>query len=49
MAFRVGEGKRRPLPALVVPAEVERDDLLRFLEDLYHEMSAPDRSIRRIR
>ena len=49
VAFRVGEGKRRRLPELVVPGEIEPDELLRFLDDLYHEMSAPGRAIRRIR
>ena len=49
IAYRVGEGKRRPLPDLVVPGEIEPDGLLRYLEDLYHEMSSPGRSVRRIR
>jgi len=49
LAYRVGEGKRRPLPELVVPGEMEPDGLLRYLEDLYHEMSSPGRSVRQIR
>ncbi len=49
VAYRAGEGKRRPLPELVVPGEIDEDGLLRYLDDLCHEMSAPGRAIRRIR
>ena len=49
IAYRVGDGKRRPLPELLVPGEIEPDGLPRYLDDLYHEMSSPGRSIRQIR
>jgi hypothetical protein len=38
------EGKRRPLAGIVVPDwVVSVDDLLRFLQDLYHESARPGR------
>jgi hypothetical protein len=38
------EGKRRPLSEIIVPRDiVSREDLVRFLADLYHESARPGR------
>jgi hypothetical protein len=38
------EGKRRPLTGIVVPQDlVSQDDLVRFLQDIYHESARPGR------
>jgi hypothetical protein len=48
-AYRLGEGKRRELHDLVIPAELQEPDLERFLADLCHEMATAARpNVRRI-
>lgn len=47
VAYRVGEGKRRPVN-LHVPADLEDAGLDRYLEDLLHESGRPDTALRRL-
>lgn len=47
VAFRVGEGKRRPVN-LHVPSDFDDAELDRYLEDLLHESGRPDTSLRRL-
>lgn len=47
VAFRVGEGKRRPVN-LHVPSDLDDAQLDRYLEDLLHESGRPDTSLRRL-
>ena len=44
--FRVaGEGKRRRITDVVVPAHASRDDVIDMLEAAYHEGGTPDTDI----
>lgn len=36
-AFYLGEGKRRPAIDIVVPSDLEADDIEQYLDDLCHE------------
>ena len=47
--FLVGaEGKRRLVPDVTVPAHLSAEELLTFLDDLYHEFASPSHpSVRR--
>lgn len=37
------EGKNRAAPAIVIPPDLPRTELARFLGDLFHESASPDR------
>ncbi len=38
------EGKRRPMPDLVIPEHIKSEqELMRYLNDLYHESATPER------
>lgn len=40
--FLVGaEGKKRPVPDVTVPPHLSAEELLTFLDDLYHEFATP--------
>jgi len=40
--FLVGaEGKKRPVPDVSVPPHLSAEELLTFLDDLYHEFASP--------
>jgi hypothetical protein len=42
------EGKKRPVPDVSVPPHLSADELLTFLDDLYHEFASPSHpSVRR--
>lgn len=41
--FVGGDGKHRPAPEVVIPPWVTEDGLARFLADLFHEASSPER------
>ncbi len=47
--FLVGaEGKKRPVPDVSVPPHLSAEELLTFLDDLYHEFASPSNpSVRR--
>ena len=47
--FLVGaEGKKRPVPDVTVPPHLSTEELLTFLDDLYHEFASPSHpSVRR--
>ncbi len=47
-AYRLGEGTRRRQPDLAIPPELEPAAVAGFLEDLFHELAQPGRTIRRI-
>ncbi|SEA30738.1 DUF7661 family protein [Microbulbifer marinus] len=48
-AFYLGDGKRRAVRDLVIPPEVESDELLVYLDDFYHELARPDEQVREIK
>ena len=40
--FLIGpEGKKRPVPDVVVPPELTANELATFLDDLFHEYASP--------
>ena len=47
--FLVGdEGKKRPVPDVTVPPHLSAEELLTFLDDVYHEYASPSHpSVRR--
>jgi hypothetical protein len=47
-AFSVGEGKRVPLDDVVIPANAKEEELQTYLDDLFHELATPGRTIRRV-
>jgi hypothetical protein len=48
-AYRLGEGKRRELHDLVIPADLPESELERFLADVCHEMATAARPhVRRV-
>ena len=49
VVYRRGLGTRREDPAIVVPADVDEDDVARYLDDLLHEEAVPGREVRRLR
>jgi hypothetical protein len=48
VAYRPGIGSRARLDDLVIPPELSESDLVTHLDDLFHEMGEPGRSVRRI-
>ena len=44
--YRSELGKRSMVPELAIPPELEPADIASFLDDLYHEMAEPGRSVR---
>ncbi|MFO7963152.1 MAG: DUF2284 domain-containing protein [Desulfobacterales bacterium] len=48
LAFRTGVGARVPVEDLVVPAELSESELIPFLDDMYHELAIPGRSIEQL-
>ncbi len=46
--YGVGDGKRVLLNDVVIPSEVEENDIPTFLDDLFHELARPGKTIRRI-
>jgi hypothetical protein len=46
-AARVGQGLAAPLD-VTIPPELDEEQAIRFLEDLWHEQADPGRCIKRI-
>lgn len=46
--YRFENGRRGPMADLVIPAGTPADDVLRYLDDLLHELAEPGRVLRRI-
>lgn len=46
--FSVGAGKRELLNDVVIPDDVEQQEITTFLDDLFHELAKPGKAIRRI-
>jgi hypothetical protein len=38
--LRGNEGKRRPAPDVLIPASLEKSDIIDYLEDLLHESAS---------
>ena len=48
MVYRLGHGRREAMADLVIPPGTQADDILRYLDDLLHELAEPGRVLRRI-
>lgn len=46
--YGVADGKRILLSDVVIPAEVEESEMSTFLDDLFHELARPGKTIRRL-
>ena len=46
--FGLGDGKRIPRGDVVIPAEVVADEIVQYLDDLFHELARPGQTIRRV-
>jgi len=46
VAYRMADGKRVRDDTIVIPASLRPDELPGYLDDLYHELGSPGRSIR---
>jgi hypothetical protein len=45
LAFRIGEGVKVPESNLIVPQDLEESELITFVEDIFHELAQPGKSI----
>jgi hypothetical protein len=48
VVYRLGEGKRRRDPELVIPSHLTADEIGTYLDDLFHEWAFPGAEIRRL-
>ena len=47
-AYQITPGKRAKVDELVIPADLEADELATFLDDIYHEMAGLGQNVKRI-
>lgn len=45
IAFRIGEGVKVPESNLIIPQDLEESELITFVEDIFHELAQPGKSI----
>ncbi len=48
VAYRAGQGVRRPESSLAIPSALAESGIAGYLDDVYHEYALPGRTIRRI-
>ena len=48
LAFRLGEGVKRPEPDVVIPPDINETELVSFLDDIFHELASPRTLIRQL-
>jgi len=46
--FNLNVGKRVPLTDVVIPTEVQENEIATYLDDLFHELAKPGQAIRRV-
>jgi hypothetical protein len=46
IAYRIGDGKRVHDASIAIPASLRPDELAGYLDDLFHELSSPGRTVR---
>lgn len=47
-AFRVGDGRRRLEANLIFPDDMDSEEVMSYIDDMYHELARPGENIRRI-
>jgi hypothetical protein len=48
MVYRVEPGRRLRMQEIIIPADVPSDQVLRYLDDLWHESADSGKTIRRL-
>ncbi len=48
IAYRLDDGKRRMMPDLIVPSDLDADEVESYLDDMLHEWAGPGKKIRQI-
>jgi hypothetical protein len=48
IAFRIGEGVKVLEGNLIIPQELEESELITFIEDIFHELAQPGKSIEKL-
>jgi hypothetical protein len=48
IVYRVGEGKRRQLTEVVIPPTEKSGAIAKYLDDLFHELATPGKTVRRV-
>ena len=48
IVYRLGDGKRRIVPDLVIPSSIQPQDVRTYLDDILHELARPGAAIRQI-
>ena len=46
--YRVDGGRKRQVTDFAIPAELNAEEVERYLDDMLHEAARPDRSLRRV-
>jgi hypothetical protein len=46
--YEVGDGKRVPLRDVLIPSDVAENEIATFLDDLFHELARPGKTVHRI-
>ena len=46
IAYRIAEGKRARDTSIAIPASLRPDELASYLDDLFHELGSPGRTVR---
>jgi hypothetical protein len=46
--FKLGPGTRTPLNSVIIPANIEENEIGIYLDDLFHELARPGQVVRLI-
>jgi len=46
--FELGAGTRVPLNSVIIPADIDENEIAIYLDDLFHELARPGQVVRRI-
>ena len=46
--YRIDGGRKRRFSDFAIPAELNAEEIARYLDDMLHEAARPDRSLRRV-
>ena len=46
--YKIGSGYRTPVHDIIIPLEMSPEELIGFLDDIFHEASTPEKKVRAI-
>lgn len=49
VAFRIGDGYKVPEANLILPHDLDEEELITFIEDIFHEFARPGKSIEKFK